>query len=162
MIKFRKTLGVCAAAMIATGGLAGAASADEALEKAVKARQSVMQIYAFYLGKLGAMAKGEAEYDAEMATTFATNLQTVAGMNNGAMWPAGSGLDNPDLAGKTAAKPEIWSTYPEIAEKSKALTTAAAELAAVAGDGQEALGGAMKPVGMACGGCHKPFRQKDD
>ena len=162
MTKFRGALGICAAAMMATAGMSGAASADEALEKAVKARQSVMQIYAFYLGKLGAMAKGEAEYDAEMASTFATNLHTVATMNNGAMWPQGSGVDNPDLADKTAAKPEIWSTYPEVAEKSKALGAALESMVAVAGDGQEALGGAMGPVGQACGGCHKPFRVKKD
>ena len=29
------------------------------MEDAIKARQAVMQIYAFNLGKLGAMAKGE-------------------------------------------------------------------------------------------------------
>ncbi len=41
---------------------ATATMADGHLEKAVKARQAVMQLYAYNLGQLGAMAKGEAEY----------------------------------------------------------------------------------------------------
>jgi len=36
-------------------------------DKQIKARQSVMQIYSFNLGQLGAMAKGEIKYDAKLA-----------------------------------------------------------------------------------------------
>ena len=75
----------------ATGAIATSAFADGHLDKAVKARQGFMQVVAFQLGPLGAMAKGEMDYDAELAAANAANLQALANMNNGAMWPSGFG-----------------------------------------------------------------------
>ncbi len=135
-----------------------AAQADEALEKIVKARQAFMQIYSFNLGQLGAMAKGEAEYDAKLASASAMNLLAAAKMDNSAMWPAGSGNDNGALKGKTRALPEIWSTYPKVAEKSTDLKTALEALVKVAGTDLDGLKGAIGPVGKGCGGCHEDFR----
>jgi len=63
------------------------------------------------------------------------------------------------MPGKTRAKVEAWTTYPEVANKHKALVDAATKLSAVAGDGLDALKGAIGPVGKSCGGCHKPFRE---
>ncbi len=131
-------------------------SDDEASEKAIKARQGLMQVYSFNLGMLSAMAKGEKDYDAEVAALAATNLSTVAGMNSGSMWPQGS--SNEDH--KTRALPEIWSTYPKVAEKDKALAESSAALAAVAGDGLDALKGSIGDVGKSCKGCHDDFRAK--
>ena len=131
----------------------------KAMEKAVKARQGLYQVYAFNLGQLGAMAKGEAEFNAEAAQTAADNLVGATNLKMGAAWPQGS--DNTGIMkGKTRAKPEIWSTYPAIAEKGKALKTAAAALQANAGslDGIRANIGA---VGAACKGCHETYRAKD-
>lgn len=136
-----------------------AQSDDDPIEKAIKARQAGFQLYSFYAGHLFAMAKGEAPYDAEIAKTMASNLQTVANLNNGAMWPQGS--DNVSYKGKTRALPEIWTTYPEIGEKSQALKDASAELAQVAGDGLDALRSKIGPIGKSCKGCHESFRAED-
>ncbi len=73
------------------------------------------------------------------------------------MWPQGS--DSTAMPGKTRAKAEAWTTYPMVVEKQKALNSATANLVKVAGNGQRALGGALKDVGASCGGCHKPFRE---
>ena len=130
--------------------------ADDHLEKAIAARQAVMSLYAFNLGQLGAMAKGNVAYDAAAASAAAGNLAALAKLDQGAMWPQGS--DVTAMPDKTRAKAEAWSTYPEIAEKGKALAVASASLAQVAGDGLPALQGGIGDVGKACGGCHKPFR----
>ena len=125
----RAILATTAAAIVLTATSFAPVQANEA---AIKARQSLMQLYAFNLGQLGAMA----------------------------MWPEGT--DNEPMAGKTAALPAIWTTFPAIAEKSQALTDAATTMAGAAGTDLASLQGAMGAVGGSCGGCHKTYRASDN
>ena len=125
-------------------------------DRQIKARQAVMQLYAYNLGILGAMAKGEVEYNAEQASTAAVNLDTLVNMKNGSMWPQGS--DATANPGKTRAKLENWTSYPKAAEKGMAMKEAVAIISAEAGNGLEALQAAIGPVGKSCGGCHEGFR----
>ncbi|MCP5085616.1 MAG: cytochrome c [Rhodobacteraceae bacterium] len=140
--------------------IAGVVTPSLADEAAIKARQGVMQIYAQNLGILGAMAKGTAEYNAEAASTAAGNLMTMMSIDQSAMWPQGT--DNASMPAKTGALPEIWTTYPAIAEKGKALADAVAAMNEAAGTDLASLQGAIGTVGGACGGCHKVYRQKDE
>ena len=141
------------AAVVAVATLAGTASANE---NAIKARQSLMQLYAFNLGQLGAMAKGEVEYNADAAQAAANNLLAAASMNQMAMWPQGT--DSESMPGKTEALPVIWTTFPAIAEKGQALVDAATVMAAEAGNGLDAVRANIGAVGGSCGGCHKTYR----
>jgi cytochrome c556 len=147
---------------LATGAalVAGATAAisGEAEERAVKARQALMQVYAFNLGQLGAMVKGEMEYNADLAKASADNLVKATTMNGMAMWPKGSSMDDEGMAGKTWAKADIWADGSDVGEKAKALREAAAQMADVAGNGLDAVKGAMGGVGGACKGCHEKFR----
>lgn len=136
---------------------AGSAFADAATDRAIKARQSLMQLYAFNLGALGAMAKGTVEYDADAASAIAANLVSLSTLSPAGLWPQGSDIGSYP---NTAALPEIWTMYPDIASKSKALSDAATAMKIAAGTDLAALRGAMKPMGGACGGCHKTYRQK--
>ncbi len=131
-------------------------------DKQIKARQSFMQIYAFNLGLLGAMAKGEADYDAELASAAANNLLAASKMKNGAMWPKGSDASAPGLADKTRAKPDVWTQYPKVTEKIEALTVALTKMAAEAGNGLDAVKANMGPVGQGCKGCHELARVPKD
>ena len=134
----------------------GVSAADDPNEKAIKARRATMTLQSWYAGPLFQMAKGAMEYDVEMAKTYAANLNAVVNMEAAAMWPAGTGKDA--YEGKTRALPEIWSTWPEAGEKARALVEASADLAAVAGDGLDALRSKIGDVGNACKGCHDDFR----
>ena len=136
--------------------LALSASANDPNEKAIKARQAVMTLQSWYAGPLFQMAKGDMEYNAEMAKTYAAHLSLMADAEGGAMWPQGT--DNGAYAGKTRALPEIWTTWPEAGNKAQALSEAAAALAAVAGDGLDALRSKIGDVGNACKACHDDFR----
>lgn len=141
------------AAAVAVATLAGTASANE---HAIKARQAMMQLYAFNLGQLGAMAKGEVDYNSDAAMAAASNLLAAATMNQSAMWPQGT--DNESMPGKTAALPAIWTTFPKIAENGKALVDAATLMAAEAGNGLDAVRANIGAVGGACAACHKAYR----
>lgn len=124
---------------------------------AVKARQSHMQLYAHNLGILGGMAKGEVDYDADAASAAATNLATLSKLDQRSYWVPGT--STAELGDETRALPAIWEPGSQAAEIGGQLAEAATALAAVAGDGQAALGPALGDVGKACGACHKANQQ---
>lgn len=135
----------------------GMASAQGQFDGAIKARKAVMSLYAWNLGQLAAMAKGERDYDPDVAATAAENIRILASMNNGAAWPQGS--DSTALPGATRAKVDAWTTYPESAEINKSLAEAAAVLAASAADGLGSVQANIGAIGGACSACHKKFRE---
>lgn len=143
------------AALGVTGAAIGASHAEADVKGAIEARQSLMHLYAFNLGPLGAMAKGEMEYDAEAAQRAATNLATLASVDQGAMWPMGS---DSEQAEGSRALPAIWEEGSDIDAKLGALREATEALAGTAGDGIEAVRAGLGPVGGACGACHKAYR----
>ena len=101
------------------GFVAAPVLADKAAEKAIGARKAQMQLYSFNLGQLGAMAKGEVEYNAETAKAAAENLAALAALNGGAMWRQGT--DSTAMPGVSRAKLEAWTTYPKASNIGKAL-----------------------------------------
>lgn len=146
-------------------GIGSHAISDEnhnakAIAAAVKARQSQMTLYSFNIGLLGGMAKGEIEYDADAASAAAANLAALSQLDQSRLWPMGS--DNEAL-GKdaTEALPAIWAPDSKVGEKAMAMTTAALAMQDAAGQGLEALRGAIGPLGKSCGGCHEDYRQKN-
>lgn len=153
----RKTLAIVGTAL-ALALTAQQSFAAEEFEKPIKARKSLMQVYSFNLGLLGAMAKDEAPYDAKLAQAAADNLLAVTNMKNPAMWPKGSDASAPGMKDKTRAKPEAWTEYPKLQEKSKALKDALTKMAAEAGNGLGAVKANMKAVGEGCKGCHELAR----
>lgn len=128
-------------------------------DKSIKARQAMFQLYSYNLGLLSGMAKGKIDYDAAIAVEAATNLDVAANFGQSTFWPAGSDNSNPENA-KTRALKAIWDTYPAIGEKSEALKEATAVMAQNAGNGLDAVKGAIGDVGAACKACHDDYRAK--
>ncbi len=159
----KKTLLIALATTVLGVTAAGTFAQDETpFANQIKARQSFMQLYRFNLMTLGAMARGDMEYDAEQASAAASNLLAASKMSNGAMWPAGSDSSAPGLAGVTAAKAEIWADMSSVGEKRQALGAALEAMAAVAGDGLGPVRANMGAVGDGCSGCHDDYRESDD
>jgi len=134
-----------------------ALSEDGPYDKAIKARQSMYQLYSFSIGILSGMAKGDIEYDADIAREAAENLSAAVSLGQSQFWPQGSDNQTEGNA-RTRALPEIWTTYPAIQEKAEDLNAAVAVLTPVAGNGLDALKGALGDVGAACKGCHDDYR----
>jgi cytochrome c556 len=149
---FRTTLITALSLAALTAG--GAMAQQDPLAAAVNARQAHMQLYAFNLGQLGAMAQGEMPYDAAMAQAFADDLVHLTSISQMAYWPEGS---EAGMVEGSRAKIEIWSTFPAVLERSTAMAEAALAMQAAAGT-LEGVQGAMGAVGGACGGCHEAFR----
>ena len=75
--------------------------------------------------------------------------------NQMAMWPGGSDNANDP---NTRALPAIWENFPDVGAKAGALVEAATAMEAAAGEGLDALRGAMGPLGGACAACHESYR----
>jgi len=124
---------------------------------AVKARKSHMQLYAHNLGIIGGMARGSVEYNAENAMAAANNLAALTSLDQRSYWVPGT--SNAELGDETRLLPAAFEADSKAIEISGQLAAAAEALAAVAGDGQAALGPALGPVGAACGACHEAYQQ---
>ena len=116
------------------------------------ARNSHMNLYGFNLGVLGAMAKGDMEFDAEIAQMHAANLVALSGMSEHGYWVEGTASGELE---DSRALPAIWTDMDDFMAKSKGLHDAAMALDASTLDGVRAGLGA---VGGACGACHKVYR----
>ncbi|NKN35394.1 cytochrome c [Agrobacterium sp. a22-2] len=131
----------------------GIAAASAAGEPQV-VRQEMMKKVGGAMGAIGAIAKGEKPFDAEVIKASLSTMAEV-GKTFPDQFPAGSevGLD-------TEASPKIWEDMEGFKAKSAALVTAAeAQLAAMPAD-QAGVGAVMKAVGGTCGDCHQTFRLK--
>lgn len=150
---------IAALALGATISVPIMAAAESPEEKAVKARRGYYQLVLMNAGPLFGMAKGNIDYNADLAMTSANNLKALSSMNNANLFPAGS--DNEALPGKTRALPKIWADFPGVGEKAQAFKAAIDGLVANAGGGLDSLRGAVGPLGASCKGCHDNYRAKD-
>ncbi|MDI3337337.1 cytochrome c [Defluviimonas aestuarii] len=141
---------------LATIAFTGAASAQEApFAKQIKARQGIMVYRALNIGVLGAMAKGEVEYNAEAAQKAADALVSSGKLDVSMLYvPGSSNAENPD----STVKPEVFTEDLGIGAKAADFNTAAEAMQAAAGGGLDGLKAAMGPLGKSCGGCHEVAR----
>ncbi len=154
---FKKTI---LASSIMTIAFGATAMAQMDYSAQIAARQGQMDIMALNVSILGGMARGNMEYDADLAQTAADNIAAAASIGHQIAWPAGS--DNFDLGDATRALPAIWDDPAGFDEAWGNLRMAAAGMAQVAGTGLDAVQTAIRPLGGACGGCHRNFRQSDN
>ncbi len=155
-----RSLRLAALAALTLAGVAVAQNGPPSPEQqAVDARQSHMTLYAHNLGKLGAMAQGNAEYNAETATAAAQSLGHLVQLDQSGYWLPGTSSD--EIEGSRAL-PAIWENLEDVGAKHQALTDAVANLQTAAGTDLASLQGALGGVGQACGACHENYRVSEN
>lgn len=147
------TVSVAAVAVVGTIAIAG----GHAGNPAVTARNAHMQLYSHNLGILGDMAKGEAEYNADLAQAAADNLAALATFNQMSYWVPGT--SNAELGDETRALPAGFdpANLEDVIAKSTAMAEAALAMKEAAGS-LEGIQASIGGVGEACGACHKAYR----
>lgn len=151
----------------APDGGAGAPSAaanidvESAEYAALEYRHGLMHVIAFKAGKLRSMADGEIPVDEAVFLKSATDLAAAARMLDEA-FPEGT--DSETFAGVSHALPDIWSDWNTFIEKRSTLQSVSQTVAAQAQAGgfAAAQAAAAEQIGPACGGCHRPYRQRED
>jgi cytochrome c556 len=143
----------------ATASIPALAQDMSPAEQAHALRQYQMRLQAANLGPLVAMARGEAEYDADVAALRAGNIVAYTSANVLPYFPEGSSSD--DLA-ESRALPIIWENVDDFGAKFAATHEAAQAVVAAAPNGQEAFAAAFGALGQACGSCHETYRKPQD
>ncbi len=123
---------------------------------AIEHRRAHMQLIWRDFGPVLSMAKGDMEYDAATAQVHADNLRALSSYNPTALFPAGTA--KPDRDGDTRALPAIWERLDDFLAAYGNFTTAMAQVAEVASNGQPELAAAVFDAGKSCGACHDDFR----
>ena len=125
---------------------------------AIKARQGQFRVMALNLGILGAIAKGEMEYDSAVAQAAADNLVAVSSLDQQFNWPANSGQMD---AANTRALPAIWDNLDDFGTKWQAFGTSVQAMQGAAGQDVDAIRAAMGPIGNSCKSCHESYRAEN-
>ncbi|POZ61583.1 c-type cytochrome [Chromobacterium alticapitis] len=129
--------------------LAGQAFAADPISQ----RQQVFKQYKTTVGAMGKMVKGDTPYDKEAFAKLASQLEQLS-QQPWQYFPAGSD------AGKTGARPEIWSKpadWQKVIDNHKAAT---AKLKQVAQTGDlDAIRKQFAETNQTCKACHKDFRK---
>ena len=145
-----------AGAIIASGAIA---QEEDPFADAVEMRHGLMLQMATEMGKVGAMAKEEAPYDAAVAGKAAANIAAIASVLSMDQFPAGSEYQK---ATDSFALPAIWEKQDDFLQKIADLNTAAAAFQTAAGTDLASLKAGMEGIGGACAACHKAYRQPEE
>jgi cytochrome c556 len=139
-----------------SGGGQAAAPADDSPEyQAFKFRTGVMEALSWKMGKLNGMAQGDIPADNAAAVKNARDIAALA-----AMLPEGF-IPNSAVKG-SAALPEIWTNFADFQMKASDLQSAATGFAdAAQAGGFESAKGMVAAVRQGCGGCHRPYRRRE-
>lgn len=140
---------------VATVAISGGHAKKTPEEQAVAARKAQMGLFQYHMGKLGGMAKGEMEYDADAAMAAAQNIAALSTLAGGPMIVSGSAQGETD---DSRLKATALGNVADYDAKSAKLSEAAMALVAVAGDGAQGLGPALGAIGGTCKGCHETYR----
>lgn len=139
-----------------SGGGAAAPVDDSPEYQAFQFRDGMMHALAWKVGKLRGMAQGDIPVDNAAALKHARDTAALAGM-------LADGFIPNSIVKGSLALPDIWKNFSDFQQKANDLQTAATALAdATQANGFEASKGMVQAVGQSCGGCHRPYRKRDE
>ena len=134
------------------GGLAATAGLAQQEPQAV--RQNLMKGIGQSIGALGAIAKGEKPYDAEVVRTALSTVNTnIKAFPD--QFPEGS-----ESGMETEAKPEIWGNKEDFQAKAQKLESVSASLLDDMPADQQGVQQAVQTLGPVCSACHESYRVK--
>ena len=125
-------------------------------EQEILYRHSVYQVMKWNFARMGAAVQGKIPYD---RAAFAKQAQRLAQMT-----PMLDEAYPPDsyVAGKTAARPEIWRHFDDFQERLKKLASSSAAFAEVARTGDfEQIKQQFPELAQNCKSCHDKYREEE-
>ncbi len=142
-----------AAALAALAATAHGHDVEPKLDDPISLRQNLMKQAGASMGAMGAIAKGEAEFDARVVEASLRTLHAVA-LGYAPLFPEGSESD-PSEAG-----PAIWTEADGFAEQNAKFIAATAQALAMKPQSADEMKQAMGVLGQSCKSCHEGYRVK--
>ncbi|WP_027966839.1 c-type cytochrome [Halomonas halocynthiae] len=131
--------------------------ATEENDNAIDYRQNALSVMAWQMGPLGAMAKGDMDYNAEEFQLRANNLAALAGMPwEGFVEGSFRGGEHSVSTGALAKIATNMDDFMGMADDLVVQTTTLAELSN--GDDFSAMRKQVGKVGQSCKSCHDAYR----
>lgn len=143
----RPILSVFSALVLALAVVEPAAAQFAQADDAIKYRQAAFTVMSQQMGRLAAMARGTAPYDATAAQSAARAVETLSHLPWDA-FPAGSN------GGAARIKGDPWKEAEQFGKLQSALKAQTAKLVASAGS-LESLRAQVGPTSQACRDCHE-------
>ncbi|WP_169054307.1 cytochrome c [Nitratireductor sp. XY-223] len=142
------------AAALALTAISGLALAHSGATGIVKQRMEAMKDIAAQMKQIGAMIKGERDYDSAAASLAAGAIVQHAG-NMLSLFPEGAN-ESP-----SEALTVIWTDWDGFSESAEELEANAVVLSEVAGNATSAaeIRAAFAAVGKTCSSCHEDYRK---
>jgi cytochrome c556 len=149
-------LAACGQQSGSAGGKGAAPAEDTPEQQAFEFRDGVMHALAWKVGKLNGMAQGEIPADDAVSVKTARDVAALAGM-------LADGFIPNSIVKGSAALPEIWMNFADFQQKGADLQTAATAFAdAAQANGFAAAKGMVPAIRQTCGGCHRPYRKRQE
>ena len=143
-------------AALAVVGAFSTAVYAQAADRSIQYRRAVMAAQGWHMYIiLGGMAKGTRPYDKDVAARSAKFIDQLVEM------PWEGFAPGTERGFPTRAKPEIWQQKAKFDKYAQDAKVETAKLAAVAGNGLDAMRTAMGSANRACNNCHDDFQNKD-
>lgn len=128
-----------------------AANAQEA-EHVIEYRQAIMRSAGANMSAISIILKSRLMYQ-ENLLEHARQLKRTSALFEGA-------FQNKVLAGRTDARPEIWSDWDGFLAIARDMGEESDRLADIGADGDlRAIAGQIKAIATSCGKCHRQFRK---
>ncbi|MGR8921283.1 MAG: c-type cytochrome [Gammaproteobacteria bacterium] len=131
------------------------ALAEPKPEDVVRYRRGVMMAIGWNVGAMGAMAKGEMDWDGDRFAFWAERAAVLAPMAMEGFTPA-------TAEAESNALPAVWSNMDDFEKRMLQMEEATAKLAEVARGGDK--GATLEQFGAAaknCKGCHDEYKKKE-
>lgn len=125
-------------------------------EDVLAARQGYMKLIGLNMGVLSGMARGNIDYDEEVAATAAGNLEALTHYAAPTLFVEGT--SSADLS-DSGALPAIWENPEDFGTKFAALGQAVAGSSDAVRGGVANVGPALQTIGGACKECHDTYRK---
>nr|WP_136249733.1 cytochrome c [Ningiella ruwaisensis] len=123
-------------------------------EAAVQFRQAILQLVRSNMGPMGAMAKGEIPYDAQLMIKNSQRIEQLGLMMEDYFRP-----DTREFDVETAALDKIWENEADFYKKAQDMVTAAINVQEIATAGaQDEYRKAIGSLGATCKACHDDYK----
>lgn len=148
-----------ACAAIFTASAQDGPSPQQQAISATETRQAVFKLLGFHMAPISAMARGERDFDAELAERNARRIAALAPIIPDVV----TAMDTSDFDVESEALPGIWDNLNDFGRAANNMEEAANTFASIASTGDRmAVIGAVRDFGSTCGDCHDRFRVDND
>jgi cytochrome c556 len=155
LISALTTLSVLTALFVSTQAMSQTVESEKQAKTTVQFRQALLQLVRSNMGPLGAMAKGNIPYDAQVMMKNGQRIEQL-----GLMMEDYFAADTRAFDVETGAKDEIWENMADFNQKSTNMVEAAIAVQAVAEAGNtDEYRKMIGALGATCKACHDDYKK---